>query len=240
MKKIYSAVLLLFLFCGVSFAATTTEEYDPFSLNYLYLNENFESQVYGRYGSSTYNFFYQLRDITGSTRNENVAGPQWFATVYENYYRYNHNRLLSTTNQTSNTTISGDIYRRTMGGETPEVTFSTVGDIIDGFNFIFAEEPQPYESYRRKLFQGADQLGAYDFYPDPVESLCLVITNGQGDFNIDFGNPYARHFPFWWGRSDTAKAITNTKWWNKHVNWNTVTYPTAEPIRYIYSDNKVY
>ena len=241
MKKIYSAVLLLFLFCGVGFAATTsTTEYDPFSLNYLYLNENFESQVYGRYGSSTYNFFYQLRDITGSTRNENVAGPQWFATVYENYYRYNHNRLLSTTNQTSNTTISGDIYRRTMGGETPEVTFSTVGDIIDGFNFIFAEEPQPYESYRRKLFQGADQLGAYDFYPDPVESLCLVITNGQGDFNIDFGNPYARHFPFWWGRSDTAKAVTNTKWWDKHVNWNTVTYPTAEPIRYIYSDNKVY
>ncbi|MBR0253636.1 MAG: hypothetical protein IJQ57_09835, partial [Synergistaceae bacterium] len=104
----------------------------------------------------------------------------------------------------------------------------------------FAEEPQPYESYRRKLFQGADQLGAYDFYPDPVESLCLVITNGQGDFNIDFGNPYARHFPFWWGRSDTAKAVTNTKWWDKHVNWNTVTYPTAEPIRYIYSDNKVY
>ena len=132
------------------------------------------------------------------------------------------------------------MYRRTMGGEINEIPVTTVGDIVDGFNFVFAEEPQPYESYARKFYE-AESIGAYDFYPDPIESLFFVITNGQGDFEIDFGNPYARHFPFWWGLP-TPRTNPNTKWWNRHLNWQDITYPTTEAIEYIFntSDNYVY
>ncbi|MBQ6981444.1 MAG: hypothetical protein IJQ15_03330, partial [Synergistaceae bacterium] len=182
MKRFVAGIFLLMAMCSVSWGA----EYDPYNLHFWYTSPDYEAQVYGRYGNTDYNFFYQLRDVTGASRREQVAGPQWFATVYENYYYGIRSARYGVTTDE----YYPGIYRRTMGGEIPDITIQTVGDLIDGFNFVFAEEPQPYASAWRRYVNRE----VYDVYPDPVESLCLVITNGQGEFNIDFGNPYARHF----------------------------------------------
>ena len=228
-KRFAAGIILLAAMCGVSYGAT---EYDPFNLHFWYTSPDYEAQVYGRYGNTTYNFFYQLRDITGVNRSEQVGGPQWFATVYENYYYGIRSRVY---NVATNETYTG-IYRRTTGGEMPDITFQTVGDLLDGFNFVFAEEPQPYASAWRRYINRE----VYDTYPDPVESLCFVITNGQGEINIDFGNPYARHFPFWWDFRTTGSSRTTSKWWLQGFDWRNETYPTSEPIAYIYSSPDLY
>ena len=225
-KRFAAGLFLLSVMCGVSWGA----EFDPYQLHFWYTSPDYEAQVYNRYGNSDYNFFYQLRDVTGASRREQVAGPQWFATVYENYY-YGIRNAYSTA--TSDTNVG--IYRRTMGGETPDITIQTVGDLLDGFNFVFAEEPQPYASAWRRYVRNE----VYDVYPDPVESLCLVITNGQGEFNVSFGNPYARHFPFWWDFG-TSRSNTSTKWWLQGFDWRDETYPTQEPIAYIFSSPDIY
>ncbi|MBQ7544708.1 MAG: hypothetical protein IJT02_07165 [Synergistaceae bacterium] len=234
-KKFAAAVLLLAVMCGSSWGASTATDYDPYNLHFWYNNPAYESQVYGAYGNSDYNFFYQLRDITGASRTEQVGGPQWFATVYENYYYTIRNALTNNTN--TNNRVTYGIYRRTTGGGMPDITFSTVGDIIDGFNFVFAEEPQPYASAWRRYIGTDTEI--YDVYPDPVESICIVTSNGTADMNIDFGNPYARHFPFWWGLRTTG-ASSSGKWWQGGYDWRNETYPTAEPIAYIYSAPDIY
>ncbi|MBQ3448901.1 MAG: hypothetical protein IJG34_03275 [Synergistaceae bacterium] len=230
-KKLFALSLIFLLaMCGISSAASTTTEYDPYNLYFWYVNSADEAVVYDGYGNGMYNFFYQLRDVTGAARNDRVAGPQWFATVYENYYR----NIMGTTD-TTDTTVATGIYRRTMGGEIPDVRLYTVGDIIEGFNFVFAEEPQPYETAWRRYINN----GVYDIYPDPLESFCLVITNGQGEFNLSFGNPYAREFPFWWNYGYTD-SNTNTKWWQRYNDWRDNTYRVMEPVEYIYSDSYIY
>lgn len=213
--------MLLFVFCGTSWAATT--DYDPFRLHSWYVSSSDEAAVYRTYGNSTANFFYQLRDVAGATRSELVGGPQWFATVYENY-RY---RFFANTGTTTN--VSSDIYRRTMGGEIPDIPFSTVGDIIDGFNFVFAEEPQPYSAWT-----GLINSRVYDVYPDPLETLCIVTTNGMATVNVRLGNPYARHFPFWWNFTRSVTSGT-WSWWRNNYDWRNSSYATVEPIEYIYS-----
>ncbi len=227
-KRFAAGLFLLSVLCGVSWGA----EYDPYNLHFWYTSPDYEAQVYGRYGNTDYNFFYQLRDITGASRREQVAGPQWFATVYENYYY----GIRSAIYNVATDEYYPGIYRRTMGGELPDITFQTVGDLLDGFNFVFAEEPQPYASAWRRYVNAE----VYDVYPDPVESLCLVITNGQGDFNVNFGNPYARHFPFWWDLSSSGQTSTTSKWWLQGFDWRNETYPTQEPIAYIFSSPDVY
>ena len=228
MKRFVAGIFLLMAMCSVSWGA----EYDPYNLHFWYTSPDYEAQVYGRYGNTDYNFFYQLRDVTGASRREQVAGPQWFATVYENYYYGIRSARYGVTTDE----YYPGIYRRTMGGEIPDITIQTVGDLIDGFNFVFAEEPQPYASAWRRYVNRE----VYDVYPDPVESLCLVITNGQGEFNIDFGNPYARHFPFWWDFNTAGSTRATTKWWLQTFDWRNETYPTSEPIAYIYSSPDVY
>lgn len=228
-KRFAAGIFLLAVMCGVSYGAT---EYDPFNLHFWYTSPDYEAQVYGRYGNTDYNFFYQLRDITGADRREQVAGPQWFATVYENYY-YGMRRAIYGVDTDE---YNPGIYRRTMGGEIPDITFSVVGDLLDGFNFVFAEEPQPYATAWRRYINRE----VYDVYPDPVESLCLVISGGHGEMNIDFGNPYARHFPFWWDFNTAGSSQTSTKWWLQGFDWRNETYPTLEPIAYIYSSPDLY
>lgn len=228
-KKLLALIFLLAM-CGISSAASTTTDYDPYNLYFWYVNSADEAVVYNGYGNGMYNFFYQLRDVTGATRSDRVAGPQWFATVYENYYR----NIMGITD-TTDTTVATGIYRRTMGGEMPDVRLYTVGDIIEGFNFVFAEEPQPYETAWRRYINN----GVYDIYPDPLESFCLVITNGQGEFNVSFGNPYAREFPFWWNYG-YGSGNTNTKWWQRYNDWRDNTYRIMEPVEYIYSDGGIY
>ncbi len=218
---------------GISQAATTytSRDYDPFHLYPQYLTSGDHNNLLN--GDS--DFFYQLRDITGATWNSEVGGPQWFATVHENYYTYYDQLYNNNTN-----TNSRAIYRRTMGGEIDDIPVSTIGDIIDGFNFVFAEEPEPYEAWTNYIYNNR----YYDVYPDPIESLCLVITNGQTDLNVKFGNPYARHFPFWWNWSRTTRSrqAANWQWWKRNYDWTDQTYPTVEPVKYIFSpsDNGIY
>ncbi len=185
----------LLIFSGSSWAAS----YDPYHL-YPILNDNDLALVYSRYGNSDIGFFYQLRDITGASRRDSVAGPQWFATVYENYHYYYY--------FPDDETHAG-MYRRTMGGEIPEITFSSLADIVNNFNYVLAEEPQPYNEW---IDRGLVYAPYYDVYPDPLESFCIVTTGGRAEFKINFGNAYARHFPFWygWGRG------SNIRWWQNY------------------------
>lgn len=226
MFKKLTAVLFLLL---ITYGTAWGYDYNPFNMSRGYLNSSDQIAVYSRWGNNESGFFYQLRDVTGASRQEQVAGPQWFATVYENYYN-----AFRTDNDT---TTYSRVYRRTMGGEIPDVTFSAVGDLLDNFSFVFAEEPQPYAAWRNLV-----DTRVYDIYPDPIESLCVVITNGTGDFNVKFGNPYARHFPFWWNWYGNI-IQSGWYWWRNNYDWrDSVNYPTVEPVAYIYSpqDNGIY
>ena len=147
-KRFAAGLILLSVMCGASWSAETL---DPYNLHYWYTSHDYEAKVYGTYGNTDYNFFYQLRDITGASRREQVGGPQWFATVYENYY-----------GGIRDTSRTIGIYRRTTGGGMPDITFQTVGDLLDGFNFVFAEEPQPYTSLWWRYINSQ----VYDPYPD--------------------------------------------------------------------------
>ena len=222
----FTFIFLLIMSCS-SWAATTTTTLDPFRISSRDISESDGQIVYSRYGNGDSDFFYQLRDVTGASRSERVGGPQWFATVYENYY--NHY-------STNSGTDTAGIYRRTMGGGIPDIPFRAIGDILDGFNFVFAEEPEPYAAWTNVI-----DSRVYDVYPDPLETLCVVITNGQGEFNVRFGNPYARHFPFWWNWNRSSSS-SSYRWWQNEYDWRTGTYPTTEPIEYIYytSDSGIY
>ena len=223
-RKSIAVSLFIFLLCGISWAV----DFDPFSMNTRYLSSADQKAIYSRYYDS--DFFYQLRDITGSSQQSSVAGPQWFATVYENYYTTINNLQADNGGNNNNNDNTARIYRRTMGGELSDVPISTIGDLLDGFNFVFAEEPQPYAAWHNFI-----DTRVYDTYPDPMESLCIVITEGSGTFDLKFANPYARHFPFWWNYNN-AFADYDWSWWKNQYDWRTSTYyPTVEPIAYIYA-----
>ena len=189
-KRLAAAAFILAVMCTTSWGATQTvpetisvdQDY-RYSLRPERLDTSYANYLYTLYGDDT-GFNYQLRELAGTT----TAGPQWFATVYENYYYTLFN--------TGDTTGLRRVYRRTMGGEIPEIPVSAVGNIIGGFNFMLLEEPQPYPGW----------VNVYDTYPDPMESLCLVIKNGSGNFTVKFGNPYAGHYPYWWHWTTTPSS----------------------------------
>lgn len=213
---------------GTSWGATnnTATTYNPFDYRTYRLTSTDLAEVYSRFGGANtageINFFYQLRDITGSSRHSQVAGPQWFATVYENYY-----------NASLADNTGPGIYQRTLGGEISTIAFSTVSDILDGFNFVFVEEPEPYAAWTNFV-----DSRVYDVYPDPIESLCIITTEGRGNLSVKFGNPYARHFPFWWNWTNYTFS-NNSSWWQRQFDWrdDMKNYPTVEPIKYIYNSN---
>lgn len=176
LKRLAAAILFLAVMCSVSQATTVVSDY-RYVLAQDLLDDTYANYLYNLYGNET-GFNYQLRELTG----RNTAGSQWFATVYENYYYHLYNVGENVGNRS--------VYRRTTGGEIPEIPISAIGNIIGGFNFMTVEENQPYD-YRT-------WVNVYDQYPDPVESFCLVIKNGTGNFDVNFGNPYASHFPYWW------------------------------------------
>ena len=210
-KRLSAALLFLAVMSGVSWGAAVVRDY-PFTSStdiaslYGVVSNTYGSYLYNLYGQDA-GFNYQLRELAGN----NTAGSQWFATVYENYFY----RLYNTGRNTENR----GIYRRTMGGEIPEITISSIGNLIGGFNFMTLEEPQPYTSI----------LNIYDEYPDPMESLCLVIKNGTGNFNVDFGNPYASHFPYWWRWG----TIDGSALWNNRASVRSV----SEPIAFMINTN---
>ncbi|MBQ9433124.1 MAG: hypothetical protein IJU26_02805 [Synergistaceae bacterium] len=210
LKRLAAAVLFLAVMCGVftssaSWGAATVRDY-PYTSStdiaslYGVVNNTYGSYLYNLYGQDA-GFNYQLRELTGT----NTAGSQWFATVYENYFYSLYNA--------GNNTNNRGIYRRTMGGEIPEITVSSVGNLIGGFNFMTLEEPQPYTAI----------TNIYDEHPDPLESLCLVVKNGTGNFNVDFGNPYASHYPYWW----RFGAVDGSALWNNRANVRSLNEPVA-------------
>ena len=238
---------MMMMLCGTASGASVTSNYDPYHMYQYYVEDNADNTaaIYNRYGNSDIGFFYQLRDITGSARSEQVAGPQWFATIYENYYRYFHELNENTTGNNRNAVAPARMYRRTLGGEMSDIPFSVLGDILNGFNFVLAEEPQPYELWTNydvwPTFPTVNTR-SYDVYPDPIESVCIVITDGMGDMSIKFGNPYARHFPFWWGWGYNTNLNRTGKLWWQNYNWTDYVYVDAEPIDYIFTpaDGKIY
>ena len=204
-KRLAAAVLFLAVMSGSSWGAATVRDYPYTSSADIASLYGIVSNTYGYYLYTLYgqdaNFNYQLRELTGN----NTAGPQWFATVYENYFYHLYDAGDSTGNRS--------LYRRTMGGETPEITISSVGNLIGGFNFMTLEEPQPYTRI----------VNVYDDYPDPMESLCLVIKNGTAEFNVDFGNPYASHFPYWWRWG----TVDGSALWNNRASVRSLNEPVA-------------
>ena len=86
------------------------------------------------------------------------------------------------------------------------------------FNYITVEEKQPYDY--------TTWINVYDPYPDPLESICLVIKNGTGSFNIDFGNPYASHFPYWWHWTTSPSSAS----WESREHVNSINEPIAFQI----------
>ncbi len=134
-----------------------------------------------------YSYNYQLRSVAGSARDEYIAGNQWFATVHENYLSYQRG---SGTNKVA--------YRRTTGGEMPAIHVDAETNLLSNFNYILLNEAQPYTTGN-----------LYDEYPDPLETLCFVISEGRGDFYIDLKNSYSWHYPFWWEYTNTNDNVVS-------------------------------
>ena len=256
---VFTLILLSAFTVNNAFAADTATGYnytnvDPFHLSAASfdLNGSTLSPQYSTYGLGDIDFFYQVRDITGETYSDykNVGGPQWFATVYENYSTVFNNLNNNTQNNNTNQqTVSRSVYRRTLGGQIDDIPVSVIGDILDGFNFVFAEEPQPYEAWLN-ISNNTNEIvnssfsGYYDKYPDPLETLCVITTDGQAKLNVNFANPYARHFPFWWNwRTGTTITSASYSWWKDLYDWNDLTARyTVEPVAYVYdpTDGMIY
>ena len=73
------------------FAATANNNstQDPYH-NYNWLFDEDEDGI-ETYSGHDQSFNYQLRSVSETARDENAAGNQWFATVYENYFWYYFN-----------------------------------------------------------------------------------------------------------------------------------------------------
>lgn len=120
------------------------------------------------------NYHYQLRDVSGSRDGHTIAGAQWFATSFENWFW----------NQFHTDEIHLR-YLRTRGGEAPEVPMVTSADLLYDHNHVYVDEPQPYPT-----------SALYDPYMDPIDSLFLVLPEGRGTWKIRFANDRAHHFPW--------------------------------------------
>lgn len=119
------------------------------------------------------NYHYQLRDVSGSRDGHTIAGAQWFATSFENWFWRYYN--------TDDTHIR---YLRTRGAGT-ERAIVTSADLVYDRNRVYIDEWQPYP------------VGPlYDPYMDPIDSLFLVIPEGRGDLKIRFANDRGHHFPW--------------------------------------------
>lgn len=222
MKKIFVLSITLLIFACQAKTALALQ--DIYHL-YPYAETTNSQEIYHRYEGI--NFNYELRDMfPTSSVTANIPVGQWFAVVQENYFRNFWYRA-------NNQAVSGDIvYRRTLGGDIPEISINALADLLDDYNYVLIEEPEPYNEWRNYNVSMND----YDDYPDPVEALCLVIKNGEGEFNLNFGNQFARHFPFWYGRGTQEVGTPN------YVNWHDYAYTEINgPIAFIIStDNNIY
>ncbi|MBQ6773641.1 MAG: hypothetical protein IJP48_06200 [Synergistaceae bacterium] len=246
LKKFFALILFTFVLSGCVHAASLPNNYDPYHFYPIYNDDDDTdwAAIYNLYGNnSELGFFYQLRDITGTrTTNPNeIAGPQWFATVYENYFHYFYYALYYDDDDDDFTVTFP--YLRTMGGEIPDISLTVLGDIVDGFNYVLASEPEPYDTW---LNRGIINTNYYDVYPDPLESLCLVIPEGQeAVFNVNFANAYARHFPFWFGWGIVTNSYNNrttrSHWWEDYDS-NYQYASINEPVEYVIntSTNEVF
>ena len=184
-KKIL--MLILFLLClhsGAAYAAALNLP-DPVHAYSDIMTYDDADEFYRLLQSDHYDdrYFYQLRDVSGVYDRHTIAGSQWFAVVPENWFRYYY---YDTEHEAYSNGEYG-VFWRTLGGEAPTVNIVTSADLLHDFDYIYIDEPEPYPaSYY------------HDLSMDPIVNLFLVIKEGSGEFNINFGNHYARHFPYWW------------------------------------------
>ena len=218
MIRNFFALCVIMIFASSAFAMQDIYHLYPYDTTNLNGNE-----IYNRYGYEGIDFNYQLRDMYPSTSpSVNVPDGQWFAVVQENYFRNWWYRA-------NNQTVSGDIvYRRTLGGDVPEIAINSLADLLNDFNYVLVEEPEPYRNWSQYI-----DMGDYDDFPDPVEAFCVIIKNGEGELNLNFGNQYARHFPYWWGRGEQGVSSPN------YVDWRNYTYDVMNgPLAYIISADR--
>ncbi len=213
-----------FVLCVIMLLASSAFAMQDIYHLYPYDTTNLNgNEIYNRYGYEGIDFNYQVRDMYPSTSpSVNVPDGQWFAVVQENYFR-------SWWYRANNQTVSGDIvYRRTLGGDVPEIAMNTLADLLNDFDYVLIEEPEPYSSWRNYV-----DMSDYDDFPDPIEALCVIIKNGEGELNLNFGNQYARHFPYWWGRGGQDVASPN------YVDWRNYYYDVMNgPVEYIISADR--
>ncbi|MDR1378392.1 MAG: hypothetical protein LBJ36_05010 [Synergistaceae bacterium] len=112
--------------------------------------------------------YYQLRDVSGERDGHTIAGSQWFATVLENRW--------------INSVWSADWD--THGGEAPGVPVVTSADLIHDFSSVYLEDPLH------------DTTLGDDVSFDPIQSMFLVLKEGQGELKLNFGNNYVYHGPY--------------------------------------------
>ena len=186
------SLTLAVLLAGAAWGDEVVFDPDPIHYrNYYYhLYSTREDFAYTR-NDNDFSLYYQLRDVSGEKRSGyDLAKAQWFATTYENY-------LWGAANLGKANVNYHPTYRRTMGGETPTVPLTTLADLLDKFDFVYINEPQPYEDWFTRY--GNTELGLYyDEYMNPLETVCVVLPEGKGDLTVKFFNHYARHFPYWY------------------------------------------
>ena len=190
MRMIPGVLALLIVMTGAAWGAVQDPVHDfP---DFYKIPEDYDGYYY-YFNRYDYNFNYQLRDVSGVRDGHTIAGAQWFATVYENALWNNIYR---------EEIMNGDertwyhpVYRRTLGGEMPEIPMVTSADLLYDFESVYLNEPEPYPAATINDYWW---IYSHDLYPDPVETLCLVIPEGRGEFDVSLANHYARHFPYWW------------------------------------------
>ena len=121
---------------------------------------------------------YQLRDVSGQRDGHTIAGSQWFATAEEGYWNYD-----------STPPLWGRRWV-TVGGEAPGVTMVTSADLIQDFAPVYINDPL----YNNWWDHYAGWRNDASF--DVLQSVYLVIKEGRGELNLDFGNNYAHYAPF--------------------------------------------
>ncbi|MBQ9565247.1 MAG: hypothetical protein IJU98_06635 [Synergistaceae bacterium] len=198
---------------GASWGATND---DPFNHYDLYTSPIVDTSPYY---NGDLGFYYQLRDVSGEKRDgHTIAGAQWFATTYENYLRLQYNWYHNITE----TDPARYLYRRTLGGEMSEVPMTTLADLLNYFDYVYVDEPEPYRNWLLNYGGYLPTQRLYDEYVNPMETIYMVIPEGRGEMKINFANHYARHFPYWWWSATTGTG-NNGDETNTDVNPPTVT-----------------
>ena len=231
-KKFFALILILFSLSLSNAARAADTPPDPVHAYSDVITYEEADEIYRNWQSGHYadEYFYQLRDVSGNYDRHTIAGSQWFAIVPENWFRYYY---YDTEHDDYSDGLYG-VFWRTLGGEAPTVNIVTSADLLYDFGYVYIDEPEPYPaSYY------------HDAAMDPIMNLFLVIKEGSGEFNIDFANHYARHFPYWWrstGSNNVYFPSSNERVYQYDSSAKKI-YDLSSPKNTLYTisgDNEIY